>query len=250
MARASLRRPACIGSWSTSQAFRRLRSTCCEREATNSALIRRAPMLFSPGRHARLPERCPLSLTAAAIDIGERGPWPDPVLRTAVKMLVGRTRRRLQTRDLSGERDFARGMAEYPIAIDTREANDQHYELPPEFFSPCLVRSASIHVATTPQLAATLAQAEERALAETVDHAALADGQRILELGCGWGSLSLWMARKFPNAQIVSVSNSHSQRVFITQRCRKAKGIRNLTVLRGRHQRVCANGPIRSRRFS
>jgi cyclopropane-fatty-acyl-phospholipid synthase len=78
-----------------------------------------------------------LSLTAAAIDIGERVPWPDPVLRTAVKMLVGRTRRRLQTRDLSGERDFACGTAEYPIAINTREANDQHYECRWNFSLSC-----------------------------------------------------------------------------------------------------------------
>ena len=171
-----------------------------------------------------------MSLTAAAIDIGERVPWPDPVLRTAVKMLVGRTRRRLQTKDLSGERDFARGMVEYPIAINTREANDQHYELPPEFFSLMLGPQRKYSCCYYDHPATTLAQAEERALAETVDHAALADGQCILELGCGWGSLSLWMARKFPNAQIVSVSNSHSQRAFIVQRA-EIEGLRNLTVL-------------------
>ena len=174
-----------------------------------------------------------MSLTAAAIDIGERVPWPDPVLRTAVKMLVGRTRRRLQTKDLSGERDFARGMVEYPIAINTREANDQHYELPPEFFSLMLGPQRKYSCCYYDHPATTLAQAEERALAETVDHAALADGQRILELGCGWGSLSLWMARKFPvNAQIVSVSNSAFATCVYCASAPEIEGdLRNLTVL-------------------
>ncbi|MFX5122947.1 methyltransferase domain-containing protein, partial [Acinetobacter baumannii] len=75
-----------------------------------------------------------------------------------------------------------------------------------------------------------LAAAEERALRATAEHALLADGQDILELGCGWGSLSLWMARKFPNACITSVSNSASQREFIAARAR-AEGLGNLTVI-------------------
>lgn len=171
-----------------------------------------------------------MNLTAATIGIGERVAWPDPVLRTAVKILVGRTQRRLQSKDLSAEGDFARGMTDYPIAINTREANDQHYELPPEFFSLMLGPQRKYSCCYYAGPASTLSEAEERALAETAEHAALADGQRILELGCGWGSLSLWMARKFPNAHIVSVSNSHSQRAFITQRA-EIEALRNLTVL-------------------
>ena len=76
----------------------------------------------------------------------------------------------------------------------------------------------------------SLAAAEERALQVSAEHAALADGQRILELGCGWGSLSLWMARHYPAARITAVSNSHSQREFIAGRA-KAEGLANLTVV-------------------
>ncbi len=171
-----------------------------------------------------------MNLTASAIGIGERVAWPDPVLRTAVRMLVGRTQRRLQDAAVSGERDFARGMTDYPIATNTREANEQHYELPPEFFTLMLGPQRKYSCCYYDDDTATLAQAEERALAETAEHAALADGQRILELGCGWGSLSLWMARKFRHAQIVSVSNSQSQRAFIG-RCAETEGLRNLTVI-------------------
>ena len=81
-----------------------------------------------------------------------------------------------------------------------------------------------------PAEATTLREAEEEALRQTVDHAGLADGQDILELGCGWGSLSLWMARRFPNARIVSVSNSQSQRQFIDAQA-AARGLRNLVVI-------------------
>jgi len=75
-----------------------------------------------------------------------------------------------------------------------------------------------------------LQEAEEEALRQTVDHADLADGQSILELGCGWGSLSLWMARQFPNSKVVAVSNSHSQRIYI-QREGAARGFKNLSVI-------------------
>jgi cyclopropane-fatty-acyl-phospholipid synthase len=171
-----------------------------------------------------------MNLTAAALDAGERVAWPDPVVRTAVKMLVSRTKRRLRNETVSAERDFARRMADYPIAVSTREANNQHYELPPEFFALMLGPQRKYSCCYYDESATSLAQAEERALAETAEHAALADGQRILELGCGWGSLSLWMARKFPTARIVALSNSRSQRASITERA-EFEGLRNLTVV-------------------
>ena len=93
-------------------------------------------------------------------------------------------------------------------------ANAQHYELPPAFFhlilGPRLKYSCCLYDG-----AATLADAEECALIETAAHAELEDGQSILELGCGWGSLTLWMAERFPGAEIVAVSNSQRQRAFI-----------------------------------
>jgi cyclopropane-fatty-acyl-phospholipid synthase len=171
-----------------------------------------------------------MNITAAAIGAGECVAWPDPLLRAAIRMLVGRTKRRLDGQDASAECEFARRMAEYPIAINTGEANDQHYEVPAKFFALMLGPQRKYSCCYYEHPAVTLAQAEERALAETAQHAALADGQRILELGCGWGSLSLWMARHYPAARIVSVSNSHSQRASIAGRA-EAEGLRNLTVV-------------------
>jgi len=76
----------------------------------------------------------------------------------------------------------------------------------------------------------TLQEAEEEALRQTVEHADLADGQSMLELGCGWGSLSLWLARQFPNSQITAVSNSHRQREYI-EATAIARGLKNLSVI-------------------
>jgi cyclopropane-fatty-acyl-phospholipid synthase len=171
-----------------------------------------------------------MNLTAAALGAADRVAWPDPVVRTAVRWLVGRTKRRLQTEDPSAERDFAYRMADFPIAINTRQANDQHYEVPAEFFALMLGPRRKYSCCYYEHPATTLAEAEERALAETAGHAALADGQQILELGCGWGSLSLWMARRYPGSRIVAVSNSHSQRAFIA-RSAEREGLRNLTVI-------------------
>jgi cyclopropane-fatty-acyl-phospholipid synthase len=124
---------------------------------------------------------------------------------------------------------FAADMRTRPIAEHVEAANDQHYELPPAFFElvlgPRLKYSSCLYAP-----GATLAQAEDAALAETCEHADLQDGQRILELGCGWGSLSLWMATRYPNATIVSVSNSHGQRAHIEARARAAR-LSNLTVV-------------------
>jgi cyclopropane-fatty-acyl-phospholipid synthase len=171
-----------------------------------------------------------MKLTAAALEASERLAWPDPVLRAGVGMLVGRTKRRLRAATAAADEDFARRMTDFPIAINTREANGQHYEVPAEFFALMLGPRRKYSCCYYDDPAATLIEAEERALTETARHADLADGQQILELGCGWGSLSLWMARHYPHARIMSVSNSQSQRAFIAQRA-EAEGLRNLTVI-------------------
>jgi cyclopropane-fatty-acyl-phospholipid synthase len=119
----------------------------------------------------------------------------------------------------------ARAIAEY-----TDEANAQHYEVPAAFFARVLGPNRKYSSCFYRDSASTLREAEQEALRQTVAHADLADGQSILELGCGWGSLSLWMARHFPAARITSVSNSHSQREFIAGKA-KAEGLGNLTVI-------------------
>ena len=121
-------------------------------------------------------------------------------------------------------------MRNQPIARNTREANDQHYELPPEFFALCLGPQRKYSSCLYPTGTETLARAEELALLETMAHAGLEDGQHILELGCGWGSLSLAMAATFPAARITAVSNSAPQRRAI-EALAAERGLTNLAVV-------------------
>jgi cyclopropane-fatty-acyl-phospholipid synthase len=119
-----------------------------------------------------------------------------------------------------------------PIAIETQMANAQHYEVPAEFFKlhlgPFLKYSSCLYPTGTE----TLAQAEVAMLELVAQRAALADGQRILDLGCGWGSLSLWLAARLPNAHIVGLSNSNGQREFIESRARE-RNLDNIQIVTG-----------------
>ena len=179
----------------------------------------------------------PITLATALI---ERVPLPDSVIRAGITYLCGRTSRRLAQGqgDRQGDRqggghteaDFARLMAAAPIAVRPDAANAQHYEVPADFFGLVLGARRKYSCCLYPHDGATLDQAEETALAETAEHAELADGQSILELGCGWGSLSLWMAAKYPAARITAVSNSHGQRGYIEQKA-AALGLQNLRVV-------------------
>ena len=170
-----------------------------------------------------------MSLVSNTLTAFEGAPLPDPVRKAAIQILVSGARRQAAQAGPDADAAFARQMAERPIAEHTDAANEQHYEVPAEFFLNCLgprLKYSSCLYAPGD----TLGQAEDRALTETVAHADLRDGQQILELGCGWGSLSLWMARTLPNARITSVSNSASQGEFIRGRA-AAEGLTNLTVV-------------------
>lgn len=170
-----------------------------------------------------------MGLVTSAIHALQDQPMPDFVTRPAICMLVSNARKRLNASSAS-EADFARAMSERPVAERADAANAQHYELPPEFFrlilgprlkySSCLYRTGF----------ESLGEAEEIALGETCVHADVRDGQAILELGCGWGSLSLWMAERMPNARIVAVSNSASQRSHIEAQAARRR-LTNLTVI-------------------
>ncbi|MDO8378030.1 cyclopropane-fatty-acyl-phospholipid synthase family protein [Phenylobacterium sp.] len=170
-----------------------------------------------------------MSLVATTIQAFEGAPLPDLLRRAAVDLLVSNARRQLKGAPADAQALFAREMAQRPIAEHTAAANGQHYELPAAFFEavlgPQLKYSCCLY-----ERATSLEAAEELALAETAAHADLRDGQQILELGCGWGSLSLWMARNLPGARITSVSNSKSQGEFIRGRA-AAQGLTNLTVI-------------------
>lgn len=171
-----------------------------------------------------------MSLIASTVSVVERAPLPDAILRLGVGYLVGRTRARLSTAPSNAGEAFVRDMKNFPIAIHTREANAQHYEVPPRFFELTLGPRRKYSCCYYDSPATTLAQAEERALEETARHAGLANGQTILELGCGWGSLSLFMAQTYPDARITAVSNSSSQRAYIEAQAERL-ALSNLTVV-------------------
>ena len=171
-----------------------------------------------------------MTFTEAAIRLGEALPWPDSVSAAVISHLVERTRRSLAQSSNRSDASFSRAIAALPVAINTTEANKQHYEIPARFFEMILGPQRKYSCCYYGDARDTLAQAEERALEMTAEHARLADGQQVLELGCGWGSLSLWMARRYPNSRIISVSNSASQREFIL--CQAAAAdIPNLAVV-------------------
>lgn len=169
-----------------------------------------------------------MSLTALIRSLQD-APAPDFVTRPAIASMVAGARRRLAT-ETTSDHGFAHEMAARAIAEHTDAANSQHYELPAEFFRICLGPRLKYSCCLYPTGAETLAEAEDAALAETCAHADLGDGQSVLELGCGWGSLSLWMAERYPGSSITAVSNSNGQRRFIEDQAR-ARGLRNLTVL-------------------
>ena len=152
----------------------------------------------------------------------ERGWLPDPFIRYGIRRLL---RQKLDLERHGGPTAMAgrragllRSMEEAPLALHAEDANRQHYELPPEFFQIVLGPRLKYSCAWWEPGTADLGHAEADMLALTAKRARLADGQRILELGCGWGSLTLWMAEHLPNAQILAVSNSAAQRQFILNR--------------------------------
>lgn len=181
-----------------------------------------------------------MTIIESAIKAVERLPLPDSVTRAGIAFLVGRTARRLAAAGPAGEDRFARGMADYPIAAHTADANAQHYEVPAPFFGHFLGPHRKYSCCLYDD-AATLGEAETAALEATVARAGLADGQRILELGCGWGSLSLFMAARYPKARITAVSNSASQRAHIEAEA-WARGLANLNVITADMNGFAADG--------
>ena len=171
-----------------------------------------------------------MNLLASAIGVAERAPLPDGVTATAINFLVGRTRRKLAKTPSEAEDEFLADMRRFPIAVHTEAANAQHYELPPAFFELALGPRRKYSCCRYPSPTTTLAEAEIAALEETAAHADIVDGHSILELGCGWGSLSLFLAERFPGARITAVSNSRPQRGYIEARAQE-RGLVNLQVI-------------------
>jgi cyclopropane-fatty-acyl-phospholipid synthase len=171
-----------------------------------------------------------MNMLAFAINTAERAPLTDGMTLAGIDFLCGRTKRRLAGTTADAERLFVETMNNFPVAIHTDEANSQHYEVPADFFARALGPQRKYSCCFYPHDDTSLEQAETHALAETVKHAAIEDGMSILELGCGWGSLSLYLARQFPNSRIVSISNSASQRAYILGTASR-RGLTNLSVI-------------------
>jgi cyclopropane-fatty-acyl-phospholipid synthase len=168
------------------------------------------------------------------IDLSERGLVPDALLRHGIRRLCEQRLRDEHADDAAAADARFRALLDElrrsPIAIETDAANEQHYEVPTRFFELCLgkrFKYSSCYYATGRE---TLDEAEEAMLALYGERAQLADGQRILELGCGWGSLTLWMAERFPNARITGVSNSRTQREHILGQA-AARGLGNVEII-------------------
>ncbi len=185
------------------------------------------------------PEYAPqLSLTDRLFSLGlslaERGRVPDWMIRRNIRGLLGA---RLAEREQGSCADHQERLEEFiaaacsgPVAVVPEKANEQHYEVPAEFFTQALGPRRKYSCCYYPTANSSLAEAEEEALRLTCSQAELSDGQQILELGCGWGSLSLWMAEHYPGAQITAVSNSHSQKAYIDEQASR-KGLSNLRVI-------------------
>jgi cyclopropane-fatty-acyl-phospholipid synthase len=171
-----------------------------------------------------------MNFVSSIIGTAERVPLPDIVIRAAIQRLCSRTATRLASGNAESDASFADEMAARGIAEYTDEANAQHYEVPQAFFAHVLGPNRKYSSCFYKEPESTLQEAEEESLRQTVEHADLHDGQSILELGCGWGSLSLWMARQFPHSRVTAVSNSHSQRVHVEGEA-AARGLKNLRVI-------------------
>lgn len=144
----------------------------------------------------------------------EKGNLPDPLIRAGIRKLLRGRLDLLQSGGDTTEQLIDRLRGE-PVAVDTAAANEQHYEVPTRFFLRVLGPRMKYSSCLWPEGVDSLQQAENAMLDLTCQRAQLADRMDILELGCGWGSLTLWMAEQYPNARILAVSNSATQRAHI-----------------------------------
>ena len=174
------------------------------------------------------------AVTGRLIQIMERGMLPDLTVRAGIRHLCKTRLKTLSSHTLDDAQEnlnhYLDDLRSGPIAIHTEDANKQHYELPPEFFGLVLGKNRKYSSAFWPIGCGNLDEAEDLALALTCARAELLDGQDILELGCGWGSLSLYMAMKFPRSRITALSNSAPQRKYIEGEA-KRRGLTNLQIL-------------------
>jgi cyclopropane-fatty-acyl-phospholipid synthase len=159
---------------------------------------------------------------------------PDWLIRLGVRMILRNSTRRLYAQELEARDAERRALIEKlkrsPIAIHTDDANRQHYEVPPAFFQLVLGKWLKYSCCYWSAGVETIDEAEEAMLRLTCERARLEDGMAVLDLGCGWGSLSLWIAERYPNCRVVAVSNSQPQIAHVEARCRQ-RGLSNVEGL-------------------
>jgi len=172
--------------------------------------------------------------TRLAIDWVEQGLVPDAMVRAGIRRLCEQRLREIAAGDCQSAaattEAFVATMDAADLAPVPHLANEQHYEVPARFFELALGPHLKYSSAWWPEGTHTLADAEASGLAATCEHAGLVDGQDVLELGCGWGSLTLWMAANYRGSRITAVSNSASQRAWIQSEARR-RGLPNVTVI-------------------
>jgi cyclopropane-fatty-acyl-phospholipid synthase len=169
-----------------------------------------------------------------ALSLLERGLLPDTLIRYGIRRLLAQRLRDEDRGDPESQQAHLMQLVDQlrssPVAIETAAANEQHYEVPAKFYQHVLGKHLKYSSGYFKSGVTDLNQAEADMLSMTVERADLKNGERILELGCGWGSLSLYMAARFPNSQITGVSNSNSQREFILSQA-AARGLTNLQII-------------------
>jgi len=171
---------------------------------------------------------------SALVELLERGWTPDLVIRWGIRQLLALRLRQERAKDGDSPRqalqEFLVELRQSPIAVLPEKANAQHYELPPAFFVNILGKRLKYSGCYWPAAGSRLDGAEEAMLHLTCERAQVRDGMDILELGCGWGALTLWVAEHYPQSQITALSNSTLQRAFITEQCAQ-RGWTNVNVI-------------------
>ncbi|HXN35327.1 MAG TPA: cyclopropane-fatty-acyl-phospholipid synthase family protein [Opitutaceae bacterium] len=161
----------------------------------------------------------------------ERNLLPDWLVRIGIRRLLAQRIRDESAGDPETRLgDYVDDLKRRPIAEDTRAANEEHYEVPTPFFQRCLGRRLKYSGCYYRTGDESLDEAEEAMLALYVERGRIQDGQEILELGCGWGSLSLYLAERFPKSRITGVSNSGTQKEFIDSEAAR-RGLTNLAIV-------------------
>ena len=174
------------------------------------------------------------NITSKAVSWTESGFVPDTVIRAGIRRLLESKRKEIHAGDIEyaakTSNDFVEMMSGSPIALVPDVANTQHYEVPAEFFAQVMGDNLKYSCGYWPKGVSNLSESECAALELVVKRAGIEDGMNVLDLGCGWGSLSLWIAEHFPNTRVTGVSNSTAQREFILRQA-ESRAIENVEIL-------------------